>query len=349
MTKLTLPPLSLTRISRNSPQLALVLAALALGCSGGTPSAENPQNPPPLDDQGETGPVMEASSEKVKQGRDLIQQKDFAGAKAILSAAVKDSPNDGQAAFYLGVAHEGLGEAEPAIEMYRKALALDAKLLEAAVNLSALLLDAQDPKGALEAANIGLKVDPKHAGLLMNRALALESAGNKDEAVKAYAAAVEAAPDNVELRYAYAEVLANGGRNDQALEELRKINSEDPKIVAAVATQFGKLKAFSDCVGALDKVIKNKPTPDLHVRRGVCRHETNDDAGAKTDYEAALKLDPNFAAAHYYLGMHFKSKGDKKAALASLEKAAQLGGDSPLGKNARKEADELKGGAKKPK
>src|SRR5687767_14200299 len=115
MTKLTLP---------RTPRTAatwFVLAALALGCSGGTPSAENPDNPPPLDEPGETGPVMEASSEKVKQGRDLIQQKDFAGAKAILSAAVKDSPNDGQAAFYLGVAHEGLGEAEPAIEMYRKA------------------------------------------------------------------------------------------------------------------------------------------------------------------------------------------------------------------------------------
>jgi tetratricopeptide (TPR) repeat protein len=323
------------------------VAALLIGCSGGTPAAENPDNPPPLDDQGETGPVAAASSEKVKQGRDLIQQKDFAGAKAVLSAAVKDSPEDAQAAFYLGVAHESLAEAEPAIEMYRKALSLDAKLLEAAVNLSALLLDAQDAKGALEAANQGLKVDGKHAGLLMNRALALEAVGEKDEAVKAYAAAVEAAPDNVELRYAFAEVLAAGGRTDQALEELRKISSDDPKVVAAVATQFGKLKAFSDCVGALDKVIKAKPMPDLHVRRGVCRHELNDDAGAKADYDAALKLDPNFAAAHYYLGMHYKNKGDKKAALASLEKAAQLAGDSSLGKLAKKELEELKGGAKK--
>ncbi len=338
------------RSSNRKPEVCLLaawIAALVIGCSGGTPAAENPENPPPLDDQGETGPVAAASSEKVKEGRDLIQKKDFAGAKAILSAAVKDKPDDAQAAFYLGVAHEGLGEAEPAIEMYRKALQLDPKVLEAAVNLSALLLDAQDAKGALEAANQGLKVDPKHAGLLMNRALALELTGNKDEAVKAYGAAVEAAPDNVELRYAYAEMLAGGGRNDQALEELRKITTDDPKIAAAVATQFGKLKAFSDCVGALDKVIKNKQTPDLYVRRGVCRHEMNDDAGAKADYDAALKLDPNFAAAHYYLGMHYKSKGDKKAALAELEKAAQLGADSSLGKLAKKELDELKGGAKK--
>jgi tetratricopeptide (TPR) repeat protein len=83
------------------------------------------------------------------------------------------------------------------------------------------------------------------------------------------------------------------------------------------------------------------------VRRGVCRHELNDEAGAKADYDAALKLDPNFAAAHYYVGKHYQAKGDKKAALAALEKAAQLGGDSPVGKLAKKELEELKGGAKK--
>ena len=44
----------------------------------------------------------------MKRGIDLIQQKDFAGAKAVLSAAVKDSPEDAQAAFYLGVAHESV-------------------------------------------------------------------------------------------------------------------------------------------------------------------------------------------------------------------------------------------------
>ena len=146
---------------------------------------------------------------------------------------------------------------------------------------------------------------------------------------------------------AHARILSCGPNSTPPSGHRRQQSPDDPKIAAAVATQFGKLKAFSDCVGALDKVIKSKPAPDLYVRRGVCRHEMNDEAGAKTDYDAALKLDPNFAAAHYYLGKHLQSKGDKKGALAELEKAAQLGGDSALGKFARKEADELKGGAKK--
>jgi len=328
-----------------SGALLAALTVAAAGCGGGAAPADHPDHPPPLDDGPAEQPVAPASSEKVKKGMDLIQDKSFAEARSVLEQAVQESPNDAQAAFYLGVAHDGLGDAKAAVEQYRKALDLDPKLTEAAVNLSAILLDAQDGAGALAAADKGLEGAPKHPGLLMNRALALEAAGDKDEAVKAYAAAVAASPDNAELRYAFAEVLAGSGRNEQAVEELKRLGAaDDPKLLAATAALFGKLKAFGECVGLLDKAIKAKSTPDLLVRRGVCRHEMKDDPGAKTDYEAAIKADANFAPAYFYLGMHFRAKGDKKQALLNLEKAEKLGADGPIGKAARKELGELKGG-----
>jgi Flp pilus assembly protein TadD len=333
--------------------LAAFCGLSGLACGGGNTPADNPDNPPPLDDgSGGSGsePVAPASSEKVKQGMDLIQAQNFTEAKSVLEGAVKDNPKDPQAVFYLGVAHEGLGDKKQASEHYKKALELDAKLIEASVNLSAIMLDEQDAAGALAVIDGGLKNAPKHPGLLMNRALALEATGNKDEAAKAYGAAVDASPDNVELRYAYAEVLAGSGRTDQALEQLRKVGAtDDPKLLAATATLFGKLKAYSDCVGVLDRAIKAKPSADLHVRRGVCRHDMKDDAGAKSDYDAAIKLDANFAPGYYYLGKHFRAKGDKKQALANLEKAVQLGADGPVGKAAQKEIDEMKGGGAAPK
>ena len=53
-----------------------------------------------------------------------------------------------------------------------------------------------------------------------------------------------------------------------------------------VAGRFGRLKAFPDCVAALDKAIKLKDSADLHTRRGVCRHGFNDDAGGSTYFLA---------------------------------------------------------------
>src|SRR5688572_129930 len=87
--------------------IAAAAAALAIlvGCSGGnTQPAENPDNPPPLDDQGPAAVVPDNA--KVKQGMDLIQQKKFAEAQQVLSAAYQENPKDPQAAFFLGVAHQ---------------------------------------------------------------------------------------------------------------------------------------------------------------------------------------------------------------------------------------------------
>ena len=323
---------------------SLTLALLLCACTGGSP-AKGPDDPPPFDDPKSDGPgpTAPASSAKVKQGMDAIQAGDFAKAKEILSAAVADAPNDPQAAFYLGVALENGGDAKGAREKYEKALSLDGKLVEAAVNLSALLLDANETKPALELVEKALKHAPTHPMLLMNRALALEAAGDAAAALVAYGKAVKAQPDNVELRFAHAELLAGAGKKDEALAELRKAAvGADDKLVPAFATLFGKLGAFADCVSSLDKAIGRKAQADLHTRRGVCRHELKDEPGAKSDYEAALKLDPKYAPAHYYLGMHYKTSGKAKEAQAALEKAVELSGGKGVGEAAKKELEELK-------
>jgi Flp pilus assembly protein TadD len=178
----------------------------------------------------------------------------------------------------------------------------------------------------------------------MNRALALEASGNKDGAVQAYAAASAAQPDNQELRYAYAELLAASGKKARAVDELKRLvqGTDDARLLAAASRQLGKLDAFADCVAALDKAIRGKPTADLHVRRGVCRHDLKDNAGAKADYDAALALDAKYPPAHYYLGMHLREQGKKKEAATHLESAMKLGAGTPIAEAAKKALDELR-------
>ena len=320
------------------------LALFASACGGSARQAE-PLPDPPLDDA--PASVQEPSNAQVKRGIDALQNKDYAGAKRILLEARKSAPRDAQAAFYLGVALENLGELDAAKPHYQDALAADPRLSEASVNLSALLLDANDPAGALRVADQGLGYASRHPELLTNRALALEGTGSADEAAKAYAAAVAVRPDDIELRYAYAELLASSGRKDQALEELRKlVEADDPKVTEAVANLFGRLKAYGDCVSVLDAALKTKPTPELHVRRGVCRHELDDEPGARADFEAALALNEGAASAHYYLGMHYRHKGDKKRAQQHLASAVEHGKGSSVAQAAERALGELKSGKK---
>jgi Tfp pilus assembly protein PilF len=334
--------------TRSAPFVLILLGTLALAACGGSPPPPAEAPPPPLDGPAPSAPAADqtekASSAKVAQGIDAIKAQDFEKAKSLLTAARAEAPKDPQAAFYLGVALEGLSDTAGATSSYKDALALDPKLTEASVNLSALLLDAKDAAGALSVAEGGLKTTPKQPDLLLNRALALEATGKKDEALKAYGAAAAAAPDNVDLHIAYAELLTAAKDDKTALEQLRAVSStEDPKELAKLSQKFGRLHAFADCIAALDKAIKATDTPDLHVRRAVCRHEQKDDAGAVSDYEAALKLDDKFAPAHYYFAQHI-CPTDKKKAAEHFKKAADLGGDSDLGKHAAELAIKAKAG-----
>jgi tetratricopeptide (TPR) repeat protein len=327
--------------------LSLLVSSLgAVACGGGsTPPANEPdpslEPTPSASQRPDPNAVQPASSSKVSEGMDAIQKQDFEAAKTALTQARKESPNDPQAAYYLGVALHSLGDTAGARKEYSDALKLDPKLTEASVNLSQLELEAKELPQALATVDAGLKSAPKQPDLLLNRALILEASGKPEEALKAYGEAAAARPDDAELHLAYADLLRQAGKSEEAVKELKKVQTDDPTLLAATARQFGLNKAFSECVASLDKAIKAKSTPDLLVRRGVCRHEMKDDAGAAADYEAALKADPNFAPAHYYLGMHLRAT-DKKRAMAELEKAAALAKNEGVGPAAKRELEELK-------
>ena len=323
----------------------VVMSSWALfSCAGGTPPAQSAstEEPPSLEDDDRSAAAAPASSSKVKDGMDAIQAQDFAKAKLVLEAAVKESPKDPQASFYLGVADEGLGDAKGAAESYKHALELDPKLTEASANLSGVLLDQGDAAGALSVAESGLKVAPKNASLRRNRAVALDQTGSKD-APAAFKDALEVAPNDKEVQYLYAESLARTGDQQGALAQLKPlVASDDVAVLASAGRLFGKLKAFDECVTALDKAITAKDVAELRVERGVCKHGKKDDKGADDDFNAALKADPNFAAAHYYLGQSKRAHGDKKGAKAELTKAAELDASGRIGAAAKKALGELK-------
>jgi len=331
---------------RSAPLFGALAITWALGltaCGGSTPQASTA--PPPSledDDAASGGGAAAPSSSKVKEGMDAIQAGDFAKAKALLEQAARENPKDAQAAFYLGVAVEGLGDGKGAATQYQHALELDPKLTEASANLSGVLLDLDDAAGALAAADAGLKAAPKSPSLLRNRAVALEATHAK-EAPAAFKAALEAAPQDKEVRYLYAESLARSGDDQGAIHELAPLTeSDDLAVLASAGRLLGQLKSFDGCVKALDKAIGQKDAAELRVQRGICKHGNKDDKGAEADFVAAIGSDPKFAPAHYYLGQHKRAAGDAKGARAELQKAEELDPQGKIGAAAKKAIADLK-------
>ncbi len=324
--------------------MALILSVTAVACGGSTqPAQSSPSsnNPPALDDSPAEA-TASAPSAEVKQGTEAIQAGDFAKARTILEAAAAQNPKDPQAAFYLGVAIEGLGDGKGAAEHYQQALMLDPKLTEASANLSGVLLDSGDPAGALAAANAGLANAPKSPSLLRDRAVALDATDSK-AAPDAFKAAVQAAPNDTEIQFLYAQTLAHSGDAPGALAVLKPVTStNDLAVLASAGRLFGQLKDFQDCIATLDKAIGQKDVAELRVERGVCKHGNRDEKGADEDFAAAIASDPKYAPAHYYLGQSKRASGDKRGAKAELEKAAALDATGGVGAAAKKALAELK-------
>lgn len=327
-----------------STALKYAFCLLLAGCaSSAPPPAEDPSlaDEPAPAGEGDPG-AAPASNADVEKGMAALEKQDFAGAKTILEAARKNDPKDAQAAFYLGVALEGLGDKAGALEEYKAAAELDPKLPDPAVNASQLMLDENDAAGALAIVDGALKSNAKHPDLLLNRAVALEALGKKEEALAAYGQAAQARPKDAVLHAAYGGLLSEAGKGKEAVAELElAMESDDPALLASVASVLTKESAFSACVRAIEKALSAKKVPALLVRRGICKAGAKDEKGAIADYEAALGMDANFAPAHHYYGLLLASK-DKKKALEHLDKAAAAAGDKGIGPEAKKKAAELR-------
>jgi Tfp pilus assembly protein PilF len=318
---------------------------LLVACgSAAPPPAEDPslvEDPAPAGG-GSAPSAAPASNADVEKGMAALEKQDFAGAKTILEGARKNDPKDAQAAFYLGVALEGLGDKAGAVKEYKSAAELDPKLPDPAVNASQLMLDGNDAAGALAIVDAALKHNQKHPDLLLNRAVSLEALGKKDEALAAYGQAATARPKDAMLHAAYGGLLSEAGKSKEAVAELKlAAETDDPALLASIASVLTKEGAFPECVQAIEKAIAAKKVPALLVRRGICKAGAKDEKGATADYEAALGMDPNFAPAHHYYGLLLAPK-DKKKALEHLDKAAAAAGDKGIGPEAKKKAAELR-------
>jgi tetratricopeptide (TPR) repeat protein len=319
-------------------------ALVLLACGGAPPPpAADPSLEEPAPASGGSPAAAPASNASVEKAMTAIQNQDFAQAKSILEEARKKDAKDPQAAFYLGVADEGLGDKSGAKEAYKAAMGLDPKLPDPAVNLSQLLLDDKDAAGALAVVDTGLKSLPKHPDLLLNRAVALEALGKKDDALAAYGAAAAVRPKDMVLHAAYGQLLAEAGKGPESLAELKTAaGSDDPALLASIASIQTKAGAFDDCIATVSRALGIKKVPALLVRRAMCEDGKKDGKAAEADYNAALAMDANFAPAHHYLGLHLAAT-NKKSAIEHLEKAASLAGDKGIGPEAKKKAQELKG------
>lgn len=319
----------------------LSIAFLAGGCAAGSVAA-SPAEDAHTANQAPAGAQEQAEDRAVAwamgQGKRALQREQWEQARDYFTGVIDRDPDHAWAHYYLAVALEKLGQERQAERSYSRALMLKPSLVEASVSLSSLLLAHGRVDEAAVVVRSALHTAASEPRLHANLAEARLRAKDRDGA-RAELALAAGLTGDPHLRLRIAQLFEDLDEPQEALRVLRALRAQthvEPAVLELVGERLGRLQAHTECVAALDQVLRVRATPSAHVRRGACLHALGDDLGARRDYAAAIRLDPEHAQAHYQLADLYLATGEKKKALEAWRRCAELAADSDLGDQAKK-------------
>jgi membrane dipeptidase len=221
---------------------------------------------------------------------------------------------------------------EDAAEAARKALAADASIASAQVNLAYSLMKLDQMDEALSVAQKAIELSPTSAVAHATLGEAMLTKGNPAEAETAFRKAIELDAKTAEAYSGLAEIQFRQQNWDAAIASAEKALELNTSLTRAYAIR-GKANnakgnsdaAYSDLAMA---ITVNPNDAEAHLAYAqVHRKQGNRDMAAAS-YRKALELDANLKGAYLELGEILVAKGDHSAAVEILQKATAAMPDS---------------------
>lgn len=159
------------------------------------------------------------------------------------------------------------------------------------------------------------------------------------ESREQYEKALATVPDNTALLRGVAETYHGEGKQDKAIEILRRIqqlepaNTENQVLLASMLLEQGKLDEGRTLLDQLPAgAIKD---PGVYVNLGILLINKKQPAEAATYFGKAIELDPTQPDSYYYRGLALLSAKKNAEAKADFKKFLELKPDGPEAKEVR--------------
>jgi tetratricopeptide (TPR) repeat protein/serine/threonine protein kinase len=240
-------------------------------------------------------------------GVDLHDQGKPDEAIACYRKAIELEPKHASAHYSLGVALAGEKKPDQAMASYKKAIELDPKLALAHNGLGNALHDQGKPAEAIACYRRAIDIDPKCALAHYNLGLSLHDQGKLAEAIACFQKAIDIDPRFAQAHNNLGGILTMKGQFDAAIACFRKAIELDPKHAPA---HENLALALNNLAWGLASNPDAKP------------HDPGKAVGLA---EEAVRLAPRAGPFWNTLGVAHYRAGRWKEALASLEKAVELG------------------------
>ncbi len=164
-----------------------------------------------------------------------------------------------------------------------------------------------DPAGMLASADQALSLEPKLAGALLARGVALRRLLRTPEALSTFSAILALDPDNIQAACNIGITLSQAGRHEDALADFDALLVRAPSHAPAWnarALSLWQLNRLPEAEASYTQALKLDPSfADALANRAALRSTQGRSALAHQDYGAALQSAPGHAEAHNGLGV----------------------------------------------
>jgi len=145
--------------------------------------------------------------------------------------------------------------------------------------------------------------------------------------------ALQSKPDYAEAHYTLGTVYKQQGKLPESASELREAIRLQPDFAGAHTTLAAVLRQSGDAEGAaaeakegarISASMNNLQAATVSTNSGKRLLAAGDLEGAITQFRSAIHSEPNYAAAHYQLGLALRQNGQAGEAKKEFEKASEL-------------------------
>lgn len=221
--------------------------------------------------------------------------KDYEQADSTYKELLRFYPNFDNG--YLGRARLRLAQTDTtaASEDISRALELNRNSLNAYIMRADIAINSKrDFEAALSDMNEAIKLQPRYAGLYINRAFLRYNRDDYFGAMADYDYALELDPLNVTALFNRGILLTEVNANDRALQDFTKVldlNPDDYRALYNRALIYGRKADYKAATADINRVIDAFPDfPGAFYMRSEFARQSGDLRSAKNDYDKAMAL-----------------------------------------------------------
>src|SRR5216683_132712 len=262
-------------------------AGLVLACALFVGRANGQAAPSAQGTRGTKQRVANPLNDLLDEARRDIAKQDFEAAIALLQKFLVEKDDFAYAHFQLGYAYTGLQKSKEARGEYERAMLLDPKMPEPALNLGILLLN-EEPAAAVEPLQRAVELLPTQSRPRTLLGLAYEKSGDLKNAASAYQGALALDPKDTETSLHLAQLYLRQSRAAEAEAKFRAVLSGEPESKPALVglAQSLEIEKNPEAAEAYRSYLKAQPGDAAareHFIHLLIANEKYDDALAEME------------------------------------------------------------------